>query len=183
MPSLQTHPHRSDFKVYFKTALSFSQACGWESQAKPKESWGWQSVFSLWIHVAVHQGPVEWGAVHTRNKKLPFLVHLFLPYVAADKPAEETGMEEDGAPGMLLRGVISSCRGAISAELLAQPPPCQNKRAELPQITRQPSYDGLSVPLLLPSLVLTAITQSCFGDMDDRVYEPTTDSATDHCPV
>lgn len=40
--------------------------------------------------------------------------------MAADVPAEEAEMEEDGTPGMSLWGVISSCQGVISAELLAQ---------------------------------------------------------------
>lgn len=74
-----------------------------------------------------------------------FLLQLFLLYVAADKLAEEPGIEEYGAPGMLLQAVIA-------AELLAQPPPCQNARAELPQITQWPGYDNQSVPLLSPPL-------------------------------
>lgn len=64
-------------------------------------------------------------------------------------------------------------QGAIAAELLAQPPPCQNAGADLPQITQWPGYDHLSVPLLFPS----PVTQSCLGDMDDRIHE------REHCPL
>lgn len=53
------------------------------------------------------------------TKKLPFFIHLFLPYVAVDNLAEEMGMEEDGAPGKSLQGAVSSCWGAIPVELLA----------------------------------------------------------------
>lgn len=49
--------------------------------------------------------------------------HLFPPCEAADKLAEEMGIEEDVAPGVSPQGAISSCWGAIPAELLAQPSP------------------------------------------------------------
>lgn len=48
-----------------------------------------------------------------------------------------------------------SLQGVIAAELLAQPPPCQNAGAELPQMTQWPGYDCLSVPLLFLSLLLS----------------------------
>lgn len=67
------------------------------------------------------------------------------------------GIEEDGAPEMSPQGAIRSCQGAISAELLVQPPSRQNTRAELLQITQEPGYACLSVPLPLSSPVLTAI--------------------------
>ncbi|XP_074424584.1 high affinity cationic amino acid transporter 1 isoform X2 [Larus michahellis] len=88
------------------------------------------------------------------TKKITILCSPLPSLCVSRQTREETGMEEDGAPGTSLGDEISSCQGVIPAELLPQPPSCQNARAKLPQITRQTGYDCLSVPLPLPPPVI-----------------------------